>query len=959
MDRVETAQPPGGPGQVADFRVLGPVEVVRDGSPLPLGGPRQQALLALLLLEPGRTVSSDRLVDELWEGRPPRGADGTLRVYVSRLRAAVGSELRASRSGYVLDVDPRRCDAWHFERLARDAREALDRGAAGRAADRATAALALWRGPAFEGVGGTGLVSDEARRLEEKRLSAVEDWIDADLALGRHRSRVPDLESLVAQHPLRERFWHQLVTALHRSQRTAEAVAVCERAATVLADGLGVDVGDELRGALGRAVRQTPPPAPRAAADRHNLPAPLTSFVGRDEELAEVASLLRSHRLITLTGVGGAGKTRLALEAAREQVGVWRDGTWLVDLTSHVDPATTPEVVAAVTGARERSDVNALDGLLHRLRDREVLLVIDNCEHLARACGELVHAVLRTCPDVSVVATSRIALGVPGEVERRVGPLPTPDEHVPGVDAARSDSVRLFLERARERRADVAATPADLAAVAHVCRAVDGLPLAIELAAARTGSVSLSDMVALLGERLRLLRSSSPLAPPRHQTLRAAIDWSHDLLTPGERRLFAASSVFAGGFSRDAATTICADSRVGDTEQLLDRLVDCSLVVADVGAGTTRYRLLETIREYAAERLSTDPRRDELHRAHATYFLAVAQHARTEVASGKLEALAVLDLERDNLHAAMRWTLSTGSELAVPLAAVLWRHWLIRGERRQGLAWLEQALALPLPPSTPRALALAGAALLARLLGETGTAERFAHEGVALARSVGPPRALAVSLNVLTTLAAGAGDLESARRHCEASVAAARAADDERLEALALFVLTEGLLNAGAYEDVGVVGTRALELARSSRDDEVIALALARLGIAAVLDSRPDDGARLLGEALDHARSLGFPETAAWCCEGLAVVAAGRGEAVRAATLLGAGESLRQAGGGILQAAEAAARDAAWASVVAVLPVDRAESEVAAGRRMSLDEAASEAAVIATPRGRADTAGRL
>lgn len=959
MDRVETVQPSGGPGDVADFRVLGPVEVVRDGSPVTLGGPRQQALLALLLLEPGRTVSSDRLVDELWEGRPPRGADGTLRVYVSRLRAAVGTELRARPSGYVLDVDPRRCDAWHFERLARDAREALDRGAAGRAADRATAALALWRGPAFEGVGGTGLVSDEARRLEEMRLSAVEDGIDADLALGRHRSRVPDLEALVAQHPLRERLWRQLVTALHHSQRTVEALAACERAAAVLSEGLGVDVGEELR-SLERAVRQTSPPAPRAAGGRHNLPAPLTSFVGRDEELDEVASLLRSHRLITLTGVGGAGKTRLALEAARAQVGAWSDGTWLVDLTTHVDPATTPDVVAAAIGVRERSDVSALDGLLDRLRDREVLLVVDNCEHLARACGELVHAVLRTCPDVSVVATSRIALGVPGEVERRVGPLPTPDEHVSAADAARFASVRLFLERARERRAGVAATPTDLAAVAHVCREVDGLPLAIELAAARAGSMSVSDMVALLGERLRLLRSSSPLAPPRHQTLRAAIDWSHDLLTPDERRLLAASSVFAGGFSRDAVTAICSDGRAEHTQQLLDRLVDCSLVVADVRAGTTRHRLLETIREYAAERLAGDPRRDELHRAHAAYFLAVAQRARTEVATGKLEALAVLDLERDNLHAAMRWTLSTGSELAVPLAAVLWRHWLIRGQRRQGLDWLVRALALPDPsPSPPRALALAGAALLARLLGETGTAERFAHEGVALARSVGPPRALAVSLNVLTTLAAGAGDLPSARQHCEASVAAARAADDERLEALALFVLAEGLLNAGAYDEVGVVGARALELARSSRDDEVIALALARLGVAAVLDTRPDDGARLLGEALGHARSLGFPETAAWCCEGLAVVAAGRGDAVRAARLLGAGESLRQAGGGILQAAESAARDAAWAAVVAVLPADRAEAEVAAGRRLGLDEAASEAAASATRPGHADPARRL
>lgn len=929
-----------------DFRVLGPVEVVDGGEPVALGGRQQRALLALLLLEPGRTVSTDRLVEELWEGRPPRGADGTLRVYVSRLRAAVGGELRARSPGYVLDIDPECCDAWRFDRLARDGREALARGAAGLAADRLATALALWRGPAFADVCGGGRVADEARRLDELRLTTLEDHLDAELALGHHAPLVPQLELLVGQHPLRERLWRQLVLALHHSHRRSEALSTCERARLALTEGFGVDPGEELR-SLESAVLRHELVAAEPAAERHNVPAPLTSFVGREHELDDLAEQVRAHRLVTLTGAGGAGKTRLALEACRAQVGAWTGGVWFVDLTTHVDARTTAHAVAEALGVRERADVSALDGLVQHLREREVLLVLDNCEHLASACAEIVHEVLRTCPHVRVVATSRVVLGVPGEADHRVDPMPTPGDDLSAADMARFASVRLFLDRGRARRKDVATTAAEIRTVARICREVDGLPLAIELAAARARSLSVDEMATRLDDRLTFLRSSSPLTAPRHQTLRAAIDWSHDLLPVEERHLLAALSVFAGGFTSDAVAAVCDGGDLVRAQALIERLVDASLVVAETHGGATRYRLLETIREYAAERLAAQGRRDDLHRAHAAHFLAMAQDARTEVADGKLEALARLDRERDNMRAAMRWTVATGSDLAVPLAASLWRHWLIRGQRRQGLAWLAQALSLPDgPPTPPRAVALAGAALLARLLGEIDTAGSFAREGVALGRAVGPPRALAVSLNVLTTLAAAAGDLDRARRHCEESVAVARSAGDERLEALALFVLAESLLHAGRYADVREVGARALQLARSAGDVEVVALALARLGTAAVLEDRPDEGARLLGEALRHARTLGFAETAAWCCEGLAVVASRKGDAVRASRLLGAGESLRRTGGGIVQPAEAAAREAAEAAIHTVLPADRADAAIAAGRRLGLEEAAAEAAGI-------------
>ena len=443
-------------GTTLEFRVLGAVEVVRADGPVVLGGRRQRALLGLLLVEPGQTISSDRIAEELWQGRPPRGAEGTLRVYVSRLRTALGeTALFARPPGYVLDIDSERVDACRFERFYREGRNALGRGAAGLAADRLGAALALWRGPAYADVRVDGLVADEARRLDELRLLAVEERIDADLALGRHVPLVAELERLVAEEPLRERLWRQLVLALYHSQRRVEAIAACDRARKLLSEGFGVDPGEPLR-ALERAVlrQELTPPAP-PASQRHNLPAPLTSFVGREQELGDIVELLRGHRLITLTGAGGAGKTRLAVEVGTRQIGAWTDGVWLVDLTSQADPHTTSSAVAGVLGVRERSDVSVLDGLVEHLRDRELLIVLDNCEHLVSSCADLVHKLLVACPLVRVLATSRIALGVAGEVDVAIDPLPTPTDGLSAEQVVEFASVRLFLDRGRAAAARV------------------------------------------------------------------------------------------------------------------------------------------------------------------------------------------------------------------------------------------------------------------------------------------------------------------------------------------------------------------------------------------------------------------------------------------------------------------------------------------------------------------------
>jgi len=938
-------------GAATEFRVLGPVEAVRNDQPLRLGGHRQRALLALLLLDPGRPVSSDRLIDELWHGTPPAGAEKTLRVYVSRLRSALGEDgIFARPPGYVLELQPERLDAQRFQTLVREGRDARARGAAGLAAERLRAALALWHGRALADVADGGVLALEAQRLDNLRLTCLEERIEAELSLGRHAELVPELERLLAEEPLRERLWRQLVIALYRCERQADALTAYRRARAFLSEELGLDPGDELR-ALERAVLRHEIAHASPAQERHNLPARLTSFFGRDKELAELESLLREHRLVTLTGVGGVGKTRLALEEAARQVGTWAGGVWLADLTAHSDPKLVPTAIARMLGVTERPDVSALDGLVDHLRAEELLLVLDNCEHLVEACGELVHTVLRACRHIRVLATSRIALGVPGEVDHVVEPLPTPTDDVPADEVEAFASVQLFLERGRAVRRDLAAGGAGVTTVARICRELDGLPLAIELAAARARVLSIDEIAARLGDRFRFLRSWRRLADPRHQTLRAAIDWSYELLSEDERALLGCLSVFVGGFSLAAVAAVCLDGDDARALELIHSLVESSLVVAEDRRGATRYRLLETIREYAGERLDRSGAAESVRRSHAEHFLELARRTRPDgedVASRKQEGLAALDTERDNLHAAVQRTLATKSGLALRLTAELWHYWLVRGYRRQGLLWLEEALALAANDASPaRAEAVAGAALLARLTGDFARAQTLAQEGIAVGRATGALQPVTTSLNVLITLAGRDGDYDRARAHCDESIAVARSMGNRRIEAIALFILAETALHGRRYADARDAAGRALELSRAIDDPEVMALALARLGMADVHEGRLEEASGHLGEALEYVESLGFPEIGAWCCEGLAVVAAASGDSIRAARLLGAAEALRRQGGGVVQPAEAAAREEALVEIRSALRDEEVEAALEAGRRLDLDEAVAEAAGIA------------
>jgi predicted ATPase/DNA-binding SARP family transcriptional activator len=708
------------------FRLLGPLQIVVDGAPQSLSSPGEKAVLALLLLAAGRVLTREALVDALWGGDLPANPANALQGRISRLRHALeaigvpGTLVVARGPGYVAEVDRDQVDAHRFAGLVQQARASAGNP---RTASRLyLEALDLWRGPALADFSTDPWAAGEAARLEELRLAAIEERIELVLDSGRHTDLVEELETLATANPLRERLHAQLMLAMYRSGRQADALAAFRRLQRTLDDELGLDPSEELRNLEQAILRQDPrlrAPVRERPATLTNLPVRVTSFVGREGERAQLAALLGEHRLVSLTGPGGAGKTSLAVQVATDTGDRFPDGVWLVRLAGVEDPATVTEVVAESVGAQRPAGA-VLESLVGYLQDRSALVVLDNCEHLVQACAELVERLITSGPLLRVLVTSREPLRVLGEVQVAVPPLAVPPPHVAVGSVGDYSAARLFLDRATAVNPVLRVDPDAAEGIGRICRQLDGLPLALELAAARAATLPIAELAARLDHRFRLLTGGARTAEARQKTLRATVDWSHQLLTDPEKVLFRRLSVFRGGWTLAAAEAVTADETLAadDVLDLLGELVNRSLVFADTTEPTGRFRMLETLREYAAERAVDAGETGWLAADHAHYYTAFAETGQRELrGAGQTRWLQALRQERSNLDAALLWCrrhVQSEPVLGLRLVAAMGWFWYFTSNQH-ALGHIDAMLAAS-PQASPesRALAVQARSIVAR-----------------------------------------------------------------------------------------------------------------------------------------------------------------------------------------------------------------------------------------------------
>lgn len=748
-----------------EFRLLGDVEARVDGTRVEIGPSRQRCVLAALLVDVNRPVPPEKLIDRVWADERPHRSRNALAAYVSRLRHLFNGSVEITRGpgGYLLITDSSAVDLHRFRELVTQARASADPG---RADALFAEALKLWRGEPFATLE-TPWLDDIRRGLHAEWLAAALDHNDIKLRIGRHGELVPTLTTMLRDHPLDERLAGQLMLAQYRCGRQVDALDTFRTMRGRLVEELGVEPGSALRQVHQAILAGDPeePPASSPVGVETHLPRRVTSLIGRDDELALVTDAVQESPLVTLTGVGGVGKTRLAIEAASRSAAAFPDGAWVCELAPVEDGSVVVHAVAVALKLQQQHGLDIDDTVIEYLRVRKLLLLLDNCEHVLAAAGRLADRIVCSCPNVVVLATSREALGVEGERLLPVPPLPV------------EDAVQLFAERARSGNPDFALETEPVGAVAEICRRLDGLPLAIELAAARMRAMSSLDVARRL-DSLRLLTGGARDAAPRQQSLTATIDWSYQLLSEPEQALFIRLSIFAGGFDLAAVHTVCGTGDEDDTLDLLTGLLDKSMVTRRAGPGPTRYTMLETLRSYGRDMMRRLDIHDEATHRHARYYTELAQRAAAGMhGSDEAEWVDRMLPDYDNIrtafeHAVADRDIDTGLRLVTSLSEIV--HLRIGYE---SAGWAERIVALADPEHPLYAATVGFAARGAWNRGESGRARAIAELAAGRTPSRGNGR-VAYPGDVLADLALYEGDAHAALTHYQDAMACARIDDD-------------------------------------------------------------------------------------------------------------------------------------------------------------------------------------
>ena len=798
-----------------DVRVLGGVQVLIDGEPIDIGGPKERAVLALLALA-GGPLTHDRLVDDLWDGAPPASARKTLQTYIWRLRRVLTDDVLVSvTAGYELRLVAE-SDAARFGRLAQEGVAWVERNEPARGAPLLAQALGLWRGDPLAGCAPSPALDAHRARLQELRATTTERRLDSELRMGRHAEVIGDLERSVREDPYREERWRMLILAMYRCGRQRDALNTYQRARTALIDGLGIEPGPALKDLEQAILEQRPEiaaPQPRedaltSSADRASgamtsPPVPSTRLIGRQAEQAALASLIDTHRLVTLAGVGGVGKTRLALAVAEAVRGrpvafcdlslLSRDGSVLHALARAVGQPMERHLLAA------QGQPDLLEGLIQHVSDRGLLLIVDNCEHVLQPCSEIVGRVLAECRDITLVATSREPLGVPGEQVVSIPPLDPPAND---ADVTAS-SVKLFEQRAAAACPGFTVGPSNQSAVTEICRRLEGHPLALELAAARLSHLAPGELASRLEHPLQVLTARQHSGPERHRTLQATLDWSYVLLQPAEQILFRRLAVFAARFDlRDIEACCMVDDDGTDALDLVRALVDCSLVVAERTDTATRYRMLDTIRTYARDKLAASTDEDDIRAAHCRWHLARIEGISWGERILTLGGMQQLAEVHEDLRRALVWAESTGHhDLVARLVASMVGLWK-EGHFAEADRWMPVAVdhEATQPPSERIATALSSTMYIFRWDGDHDALRRHRQRLAALVENL--PADHPVTSLAYSTLASICSRLagEEAAWEAYAELALVRApADSAPLQAMARCQKARALMFRGAH----------------------------------------------------------------------------------------------------------------------------------------------------------------